>query len=322
MNFIYKKSGQVIILVALLLVVLLGVVGLMIDVGNLYVQRSIIRNACDAIALASSKELPNSSTATLTAQQYANLNRISPQEITIITPYNGDSNKIGIVISRSVPFYFMRVFGYTSSPVRTKCVGTKLAAGKNNLIPIAVPDTATTTCRLWGPNNQCNDVSPSGGGGPLGAQYKGLTDLGCCDETAEINPDPDCQPYDPATNYGNKPKNIEGWILNGCDCEIYTGNDLCAYSGDLGSNMGTPLKNRCNAQGLSDAGGAYGLFTAVIYNKILPNNRVNVSGYGVYKIYCNNISSSSASGTFIEFLPNLPPDTLIPAHELSAGLIE
>jgi hypothetical protein len=304
-----KESGQILLLIAILLPVLLGVGGLVIDVGNLYIQRSKLRNAADAIALAAAKELPNTNNATGIAYYYANLNNISNSELNITTPYNGDSNKILIEIVRNSPTYFMKIFGFSTVSVYARAVGANANSGFN-LIPIAVPDTALPNCIIWGPSNQCNDIPPSGGG-TLGSQYKGLVDLGSCDETAEITQD-DCVPFTAATNYGNKPKNIEGWVGNGCNCRIGIGNDIPLYNGDLGSNMGTPLKNRCFAQGFSDETGSYGLFTVLVYNRVIGGSKINISGYAVYRVYCNNISSSSASGTFISYVKNDQLDNIVP----------
>lgn len=308
-KFLKNEKGQTIIFIALLLPVLLGIAGLIIDVGNLYIQRAKLRNAADVIALAAAKELPNSAYAFSKGYEYAQLNNISSEELQLITPYNGDANKISVEIKRDVPTYFMKIFGFSSISVSAKSTGANVNSGFN-LLPLAVPDTALPYCILWGPSQQCNDIPPSGGG-TLGAQYKGLVNMGDCVESAEITPD-DCTPFTPATNYGNKPKNIEGWVNNGCNCQIAIGNDLSLYNGDIGQNMGGPLKNRCFAQSLSDENGAYGIFTVLVYNKVIGGNKINISGYAVYKVYCNNISASSAPGTFIKYVNPDQLDNIVP----------
>ena len=62
------EEGQAIVLFALLLVVLIGMVGLVIDVGRLYVHHNQLKAATDAAALAAAQDVPNGTTALLTAQ--------------------------------------------------------------------------------------------------------------------------------------------------------------------------------------------------------------------------------------------------------------
>ncbi len=64
------ESGQVIAIVAICLVVFIGMVGLVIDVGRLYVVQRQLQTAVDAAALAAAQDLPNGTQATLTATSY------------------------------------------------------------------------------------------------------------------------------------------------------------------------------------------------------------------------------------------------------------
>lgn len=316
-----KQKGQVLILITVMIVVLIGAAGLVVDLGLVYITRAKVRNVADGIALASAKELPNESSVISKAQEYAGYNNVTTSELTVTTPYKGDSNKVEIKVTKNVPHYFMRIFGLTSSNVVGRAVGQIANVGTGGgLIPIAVPDTALPSCILWGPSSQCNDTSPSKGGGPLGSQYKGLVNFRSCDETAQIGDD--CNLFQQADDYGNKPKNIQGWVTNSCNCQIAVGNDMTLYNGNLGSNMGTPLSNRCSAQGLSDGSGAYGLFTVLVYDEIIGSNVVNISGYAVYKVYCNDISSSSASGTFQSYVTAADIGTIIPQGTPTAILSE
>lgn len=68
-----KRSGQTLVLVALLMVVLLGFVALAIDVGNIYSVRRHMQNAADAGALAGAREIcfGNPSQWEVKAREYA-----------------------------------------------------------------------------------------------------------------------------------------------------------------------------------------------------------------------------------------------------------
>ena len=52
-----REEGQMLVLAVLLLVVLIGFLGLVVDVGYAYVQRRFVQNAADAAALAATQEL-------------------------------------------------------------------------------------------------------------------------------------------------------------------------------------------------------------------------------------------------------------------------
>lgn len=71
------ESGQTLILVAVLLIVLLGFTALAIDVGSLYGERRIMQNAADGAALAGAEELclgKSGSAAIAMAKSYATTN--------------------------------------------------------------------------------------------------------------------------------------------------------------------------------------------------------------------------------------------------------
>jgi Putative Flp pilus-assembly TadE/G-like len=65
-----NERGQVLPMVALMLVVLLGFTGLVVDVGHAYVANQQLQASTDAAALAASGALPDQSAATTVAQKY------------------------------------------------------------------------------------------------------------------------------------------------------------------------------------------------------------------------------------------------------------
>jgi Flp pilus assembly protein TadG len=68
----YRSSerGQVIVIVALFMVVLLGAAGLVIDVGRAYYVQRALQASTDAAALAAASELPDASAARAAGQEY------------------------------------------------------------------------------------------------------------------------------------------------------------------------------------------------------------------------------------------------------------
>jgi Flp pilus assembly protein TadG len=94
MRWLRRDDGVVLVLVGVLLVVLLGMAGLAIDMGALYVERRELRNGADAAALAIAEDCayhPGSCTldALATAQDYANWNSqdgvsgVDPGDVTL-----------------------------------------------------------------------------------------------------------------------------------------------------------------------------------------------------------------------------------------------
>ncbi len=331
-----KQAGQVIVVTAIMLTVLIASGGMMIDLGYVYVMRAKLKNAADAAALAAVYNLPNSGTATSTANSYIARN-LSGTTAAVTTPYQGSNNEISVYLQRRVPHYFMQIMGFTSTNVVAKSVGAAYIStpptvfGSPNLLPIGVPDTAPSSCIIWGPNNQCNDFNPSGGGGPLTSQYKGLLDYTTCNEFADPA-STDCATFVAATpDDPSKSQDIHAWILNGCYCNVGTGNDVEVTNGDLGQNVSGPLSTRCTQQSLSDSGGSYGLFVMPIYDKVFPSQgntppSVNVISFAQYKIYCGAISSSSASGVFQMLVTNSGTGTTVPPNNYTGfatvGLLE
>ena len=67
------EGGQVIVLAAVALPVLLGMVGMGLDLGSYASERRSLQNAADSIALAAAQGLPDESAAQSAGQQYATL---------------------------------------------------------------------------------------------------------------------------------------------------------------------------------------------------------------------------------------------------------
>ena len=69
-----RQRGAVAVLVALILVVLLGAAGIVLDLGRLFVAKTELQNAADACALAAARELATPSTlAVLTRAENAGI---------------------------------------------------------------------------------------------------------------------------------------------------------------------------------------------------------------------------------------------------------
>lgn len=120
-----KESGQVLVLAALSLVVLIGFTGLTVDVGMAQYTRSKMQNAADAAALAGASELPTAGTAIITATDYAASNGAPDWIITATTPYAGDPNKIEVVCAGESESFFTKVLGIEIGNVGARAVAER-----------------------------------------------------------------------------------------------------------------------------------------------------------------------------------------------------
>lgn len=125
------QSGQILVLVALAMVVLVGSVGLATDVGLLWSDRRKMQTATDAAAIAGATALKNGESITSAADNVAALNGFGNgaggATITVANPpangeYAGNPDYVEVTIAQPEPTYFLRILGYTSVNVSTLAV--------------------------------------------------------------------------------------------------------------------------------------------------------------------------------------------------------
>lgn len=124
-KLIKNEDGQSLVIFALLLVILIGFVALVVDVGSLYIKKIELQTAADAAALAGAQYLPNASTAVGIANSLAESYEVPASGIKHSTPYSGDTNMIEIVCTETVSLTFARVLGLESSTVSARAVAKK-----------------------------------------------------------------------------------------------------------------------------------------------------------------------------------------------------
>ena len=136
--------------IALLMPVFAGMVGLVVDVGQMYETRRELQNGSDAAALAGAAYLPeHPSDAVAAAVDYAHRNgvTITSHDVLISETYVANDT-IRVNAGRNLNYSFARVFGMTSGNVTAKAkvvVGTM--GGGTGLMPWA----------LFPPNYQYGD---------------------------------------------------------------------------------------------------------------------------------------------------------------------
>jgi hypothetical protein len=151
MRRVHNERGQILPIVALLAVVLLGMVGLAVDVGRLYIAKAELSRAVDAAALAGVLELPDTAAAEARAAAYLDEN-IPDAKASF--PGN-ETNTLRIQGSRSVTLAFMGILGIDSMDINATA-----AAGFDN-VPMDVYLTLDATGSM---HNGCNDGETNSGG--------------------------------------------------------------------------------------------------------------------------------------------------------------
>ncbi len=124
---ISNERGQVVIIVALLLISLLGMTALVVDVGSIYEERRQTQTVADAAALAGAQDLPeNREQAIQTAITYADLNgvAISEDNIQISEIYVPDDTITVTPTDINAPLFFARVLGVNSVTVSATATAT------------------------------------------------------------------------------------------------------------------------------------------------------------------------------------------------------
>ncbi len=118
------------------MVSLLGVSGLVLDLGNGYVQRRALQNEADAAALAGADAIPNGGYLAAAQQMAAKNGRPGDQ---VSVQFSGPDT-LTVTVSRTAPTFLLKVFGKTSIPVSATAVARieALAAVHGHVSPYAV----------------------------------------------------------------------------------------------------------------------------------------------------------------------------------------
>jgi Flp pilus assembly protein TadG len=152
------SKGQAMFLVILALPVIVGVLTLVMDVGNLYYNQVSMQVAADSGVLAGALYLPSyPSQAVSVAEDYAGRNGIKAGEIVSCT-VSPDNKTVLITTSRNLPCFFCRVLGEgtahaDTAPSTETTSGTGIKVGASALI---VPIKAATGVVPIGLNSGTN----------------------------------------------------------------------------------------------------------------------------------------------------------------------
>jgi Putative Flp pilus-assembly TadE/G-like len=137
-----RDRGQVMVLYALLLPVLLGFGALVVDVGHAFVLKRHLQKSADAAALAAAFELPDQANATTIANQYSgsagghNLNPGLPNVTTEVSFPAPTGLRVKVVQRATAQTFFAGVLGISPFNVKASAVASRLSTTGGS--PLAV----------------------------------------------------------------------------------------------------------------------------------------------------------------------------------------
>jgi Flp pilus assembly protein TadG len=127
-----SDDGQALPLMCMLLVLILGIIGLAVDLGRVYVTRAQLSRSLDAAALAGVIELPNTTAATSKSLAYMNANMPSATNVSAVPDVA--NQKVTMSANAGVNTLFMKILG-----INTVSVHADAEAGASNSSSSALP---------------------------------------------------------------------------------------------------------------------------------------------------------------------------------------
>lgn len=130
MNLFRDERGQTLVITGLALTCLLGMSGFAVDVGMMFRAKRILQSAADAGAIAGAAEVNYydvTSAADAATAQNGMTNGSNGVTVTVNNPplsgsYTSSSTAVEVIVTQSVPTYFMKVFGLKTMNVSARSV--------------------------------------------------------------------------------------------------------------------------------------------------------------------------------------------------------
>ena len=161
MTRVRNESGQVMVLTALFMVVMVAMTAFVVDVGSWFRAQRATQSTVDAAALAGAQALPSDpTTASALAVDYGAKNGggVAGANITFASKYSANDT-IRISTTKSAPGFFSKVFGLGSVTVGAHASAVAGVPSEAEYVaPIVVnikhPDLSGPGCPCFGPANQ------------------------------------------------------------------------------------------------------------------------------------------------------------------------
>ena len=166
-----RENGQALVLIALAFVVLLGFVGLVVDVGAVFIQYANLRRGVDSASLSAAaqfREFRSLSEMTESATEFLRLNGI-PDALAVVEVCDPGApdpelctspwkrKLVRVRATTEVQFTFMRILGFDSAPLTAEAIGE--AAGLDVVLVLDRSESMSSDTggdpSLCNPTNSC-----------------------------------------------------------------------------------------------------------------------------------------------------------------------
>ncbi|MCM3790386.1 Tad domain-containing protein [Domibacillus indicus] len=139
-NFLKKEEGNVIVLLAFGLAVMISMLGLVIDGGHLFVTKSHLQKAANAAALSGAQEIPNDEAA---VQEVINRILVSHNETTSLVQSSiKNSSELHVVLEKNVPVFFSSLFGVENVPIKVEAKAALKPLGEaKGVVPLGIEES-------------------------------------------------------------------------------------------------------------------------------------------------------------------------------------
>jgi len=136
-----RERGQVLLLFAVAIPILLGMTGMAIDIGSYATERRDLQNAADAASLAAAQELPDAGAAEAAAHAWGLKNDIDVADMDVSVTGGTTAPRVRVVIERSHEFAFMPILGIDEKDVSGAASAVKVSyGGGSGVVPWSVTE--------------------------------------------------------------------------------------------------------------------------------------------------------------------------------------
>jgi hypothetical protein len=159
-----REHGQVLILFAVTIPVLLGMTGMAVDLGAYAADRRDLQNASDAAALAAARELPDAGAAEAAAHAWGLKNGIAVADMDVAVSGGTSAPRVRVVIEEPHEFYFMKIVGLDESDVSGAAAAIKASFGGGaGVVPWSLTQATVDWAEAQGPGTEVTLKYGAGG---------------------------------------------------------------------------------------------------------------------------------------------------------------
>jgi Flp pilus assembly protein TadG len=173
-----RERGQVLMILALLIVVLVAVIGLAVDLGRIYIEKAELSRALDAAALAGTLELPDSAAAESEAREYLSYNM--PRAEFLAPDIDVPNQRVTIKAKSPVPMLFLRIVGIEEYAVEAEAQAGASSLGDADLpldVTVLLDDTGTMASGCTDTQRTTPSASQSSPACPIGLTRNAAKDF-------------------------------------------------------------------------------------------------------------------------------------------------